>query len=792
MRLARVGRCRAQLQVVASSVFVFLASGASVTAQTGDLSKFFSALGGVADAPAGGNAAPAIGQRVLDSVYADDPSAEDAIREWYAKQDIRLPPPSTSNAGAARPAAPSTELLDMLRRGLQAKAGPHRVPAPLPPEYVDAVERYLKVMQKALPTADAGLARLREALLGLAGGPAADLVGGADNPEWSVRGCTVAEVMNATRPFTEYLIAKTAEGLRQKVKFLTDRSKKTPNPSTAGSVSNIEKAGQQHISGLRDNLRVWGPGNPPFLAARKSDEIVGGNYHQARWHYQAGRGIVERMANTVVMPSLPWDEWSSQILSAVSSGTDDLSVLAPFYAPVAVERHEKLLAIKAWIDALRARGCSGHADLVRAIASAKLAVGEEYASLGKMQPSSYWKEFGLPTPTLKNRPTADERIGRDRGPQVEAALLPERVDSILGPMPRPPSQSAPTSSANDPRGSTPSRQPGGQTPPGSASSPGFGPQAGGGSQPAGSLPTSPGRGATNRPGGLQPPGGSPAVGPNRGQGGKPSTVPQNQGSDRLHSLDRPPAQPIVAGGDRPGTWISIGGVGSWPQRDLAGFWRYSGYAGTEELNAILIRTSPDLRHFDGYSVRDGKVSGRTIDMNRDGRSNGWKGKILLALIHPKGACPHWSDGGFLIQPGSVKFSGVAFWPRTSVEQKCERKGDIDVVRPQVERIVLTAFHPIVADKYIHLIGVPAGGSTSAQYQAGVEFRCDTRGLPPLTPKVIASAGRVISLGEPCRYQLVVSTPGSYDIKIEFHDEKGTVLHADHLRADVPPIPGLTG
>jgi hypothetical protein len=91
-----------------------------VAAQGGDLSKFFSVLGGMSGADGNGNAARAIGERIVEAVYPDDPAAEDAIRDWYAKQTIRLPPPSPAGDAAAKPPAPSAELLDLLSRASTA------------------------------------------------------------------------------------------------------------------------------------------------------------------------------------------------------------------------------------------------------------------------------------------------------------------------------------------------------------------------------------------------------------------------------------------------------------------------------------------------------------------------------------------------------------------------------------------------------------------------------------------------------------------------------------------------
>jgi hypothetical protein len=247
-------------------------------------------------------------------------------------------------------------------------------------------------------------------------------------------------------------------------------------------------------------------------------------------------------------------------------------------------------------------------------------------------------------------------------------------------------------------------------------------------------------------------------------------------------------QPAPEGGDSPGTWISVAGVGSWPQPDLAGFWRT---LGTKTISATLVRTSPDGRHFDGYVVRDGKVRGAWLDMDRDGQSAGWKGKVLVAQEpNPPGYCPHWVRGALLIEPAAPIY-GV-WWSKRRTVETCKDTDEPSSGRFTLERVVLTNFQPLVPGKFIHLIGVPAGGSTSAQYQAGVEFRCDTSGLQKLTPKVSVSAGRVVDTGEACRYQLVVDKPGSYDITVEFRDADDKAVHTDRLRADVPPIPGLTG
>jgi hypothetical protein len=121
---------------------------------------------------------------------------------------------------------------------------------------------------------------------------------------------------------------------------------------------------------------------------------------------------------------------------------------------------------------------------------------------------------------------------------------------------------------------------------------------------------------------------------------------------------------------------------------------------------------------------------------------------------------------------------------------CKATSEPDGGPIRLERVVATNFEALLPGKFIHLIGVPAGGSTAAQYKAAVRFSCAGSGLPFGTPKVTVSGGTVVQRGELCTYELVVDRPGGYEIAVEFTSVDGEIIHTDHLHADVPPIPGL--
>jgi hypothetical protein len=380
-------------------------------------------------------------------------------------------------------------------------------------------------------------------------------------------------------------------------------------------------------------------------------------------------------------------------------------------------------------------------------AAIAFAIGDERATLDAI-PVDYWNAFNLPRPITGQStyqwPGVLDAASFDKELASDALLggfSTDRVDSILGPLPPMPvfdaeGRLASSSPADDSESSA-------RLPPDRPTADGSDHRENGSSDDI-----------DRRPDGT-------------------TTAAQLAASGNLSLAGR--------------TWLSAGGVGDWPQTTLAGFWRSSDIEGSDHT---LVATNPDGSHFDGIVVEESGPSGPWLSMDRDGTTNGWRGTASVALRDPAGACPHWVPAVFAIRPGAMTINGA--WGGKKVDpDDCKETNEPDNGPLRLERVVATTFKPLIPGKFIHLIGVPAGGSTSAQFKAAVAFSCAESALPLGAPKVTVSGGAVVETDE-CAYQLVVDRSGGYDITIEFSDARGEVIHTDHLHADVPPIPGLGG
>jgi hypothetical protein len=267
--------------------------------------------------------------------------------------------------------------------------------------------------------------------------------------------------------------------------------------------------------------------------------------------------------------------------------------------------------------------------------------------------------------------------------------------------------------------------------------------------------------------------------------------PAAESDDVARAPRSPRVSPGQGGGapaDGTGTWLTAAGLGQRTQPDLDGFWRTEG---SRETFLTRIELSSDGKSFTGRSIIDGKLRGPWLEFRQDGGPTTWTGRVLIALLEPKGACPKWRPGRFLIRPGEPRQQGI--WRGKKVNPAtCEDTPDPDEGVVPLERQVLASFQAIVPGKFIHILGAPAAGPQAAQYSAAVELSCRLDGLPVADVKVSTSSGRLVQLGKPCRYQLVVPKAGTYELRVDYLDAAGTVMHRDYLRAEVPPIPGLGG
>lgn len=485
----------------------------------------------------------------------------------------------------------------------------------------------------------------------------------------------------------------------------------------------------------------------PLSDAAALDRLSGGTYWTARWHqYHAGIRVrhVMRFAGAPTM-------YEGQIGLRDLPPAGDLAgpggrQATPEELRAALQgyfdvRLRTLEAIAEWIGRLDARGCDGTADHVRFLATLHFGFGDEYQRLRAMG-RPHWAAFNAEGyyDSISGRPVGI--ISSTRSEAIETALAPPvPVESILGPLSPAPADQPPTL-----------------------------------------LPDTEDRLVDIAD--ARPPLAPPGPNDERPRAPEPEAAAGWDAPIRANPRLVPGSpNPTASAGD--GTRIAPNGIGSWPQPELAGFWRF---AGIEDSTVTLLRVDSDGAHFEGWVVRDGAIDRMWLDMTREGETSGWRGSVHISLREPEGACPRWTQGVFIIEPAAKVLSGAWAGPRIE-PSTCAETNEPHGAPIQLDRVVATTFQPIVPGKYIHIIGAPAVGPNPAQYSAAIEFACNVDGLAVASHRVTVSSGRLVDMGA-CRYQLLLDSPGPYDIAVEFLDAAGEGLHTDRLRADVPTIPGL--
>lgn len=485
----------------------------------------------------------------------------------------------------------------------------------------------------------------------------------------------------------------------------------------------------------------------PLADAAALDRLSATGYWTARWQqYHGGLRANQILRSAVWVLHRERDRGLRRIPDFFAPPSPDR------HLPTAVEvrdalrgyldlRSRVLGEIAVWLQRLEARDCTGVAAFVHFRAARILSVDEEYRQLRALG-RRYWEAFAEGYFFDANlRQTIGSGLG-DRAGEVEAAVptLPS-VASYLGPLPAMPTD-APVALTPTSDGA---------------------PEAGAAAaQPA--LP------------------GDPPL--STGEASNP-TAANWDAPVAANPLPVPGAShpPIATEGNR--TFVSARGLGSLAQPDLAGFWRSSGL---DESNLTLIAVDQAGEQFEGFVVLDAALMGTWIDMAREGETTGWRGQVHIALREPAGACPRWTQGVFIVEPGSAILNGA--WAGQEIDPAtCAETDEPEGAPLLLERVIATTFQPIVPGKYIHLVGAPGAGPTPTQYAAAVEFACAMEGLAVAGHRVSTTGGRIVERAA-CRYQLIVDSPGSYDIAVEFLDAQDSVLHTDRLRAEIPAIPGL--
>lgn len=678
-----------------------------------------------------GKSGPEIGAAVSRSIYSDDPAIEQAIAKFYAD----LKPVNTNREPTLSPEpAPSPDILALFDQARAASSGLLRPEPALPAEYLAAVDRALS---RTLANE-----RLRQMFR------TSWLEGfDAPGPNWQP----------VFRPSRDPAGGTSALGSVVRVPGCTVSdvtAALAPFEAAVVRLAGDDAAAiKRHFDGYRPDV-----GQPALALAHDLDALSGGNYWTQRWHAKAAH----LMVGVVSIGGILYDAIFAAKNAALEAERNQGKALtvqaaAPFYAKVTELRRELLLAIRDLISALRARGCEDQADRVHVLAAESFAVGEERRAYERMDPN-IWRTRNVYPPTFDDVLTPQwirylrSSVYLADGP-ADALITGPDVSAVLGPLPE---IKALSRSVAD------------LTP------------------------------ASKRP--LQDfiDAGDPI---DFSLERSAEDTREGENDDQDDSWERPDRRGQFAmegarrgqlGGSVRGapTWLSAAGMGAWPQPDLGGFWKTDGIADAEG-QITLIEVTDEGSKFTGRIVEKGELHGYWIRMEKDGAAHAWRGEISIAQLPiPPGRCPRWTRGAFLTPPAAHIINGA--WTAKKVDpDTCDETEEPEHGLVKLERVVATGFQPIIPGKYIHIIAVPGGGSTAAQYKAAVEFKCSTAGLPPVEPRITVSAGEIVAGKEPCRYQLVVTAPGSYDITVEFHDSAGKVLHRDFLRADVPPIPGLT-
>jgi len=676
-----------------------------------------------------GKSGPEIGAAVSRSVHSDDPAIEAAITEYYANLDAV----ETAREPRRSPSpVPSSDTLALFNQALAASPALARPEPALPAEYIAAIEKTVSESH-----ANEQLRQLIQTLL---------LEGfDAPLPNWQ-------PVFKPGRDPADGTSA--LGGVAGMTGCTIDDVRMALAPFKAVAVSLSEDAGVlAHFDSHQPSI-----GQPSLALAHDLDALSGGSYWTQRWHAAATQLMLKAIDVNFIFYDAIFRANDALWDAVINQGSPlTVQAAAPLYEKVMESRRALLFAIRDLISTLRARGCEDQADQVHVHAAQVYAVGEERKRFEGMDPD-IWRTRGFdpPTPHWVPQWITYLRSASDLADGTADALItgPE-VGEVLGPVPE---VKASSRSAAE------------QAPRAEAVLPDITDF-----QHLQIVPDPEGRTTEDARGDEDD-----------------EEVDSWERSDRGGELameGAPRLQPSGADGE-PSTWLSAAGMGTWPQPDLGGFWRTEGIVDAEG-QITLIEVTDDRGRFTGRIVENGELHGDWIRMEKDGSSHAWRGEISIAQLPiPPGRCPRWTRGAFLTPPAALRINGA--WTAKKVDpETCEETEEPDHGLVRLERVVATSFQPIIPGKYIHVIAVPGGGSTAAQYKAAVEFRCTTTGLPPVEPAITASAGEIVAGAEPCHYQLVVTAAGSYDITVEFKDSAGKVLHRDVLRADVPPIPGLT-
>ena len=247
------------------------------------------------------------------------------------------------------------------------------------------------------------------------------------------------------------------------------------------------------------------------------------------------------------------------------------------------------------------------------------------------------------------------------------------------------------------------------------------------------------------------------------------------------TLSPPPAPPVAVNGR---TWLSATGIKDRPQ-DIDGVWEFEN--GTTPLRWLV--NSPADRFVD-HPMPSRDLAIKSIQMHSIGRQR-WEGSIyVVPATYNCPALDRWVPGSVEFDPNNI--SGHFEWYSKMVKSDCSGFTDEpDSPSNPIKRYIGVSFVPIVAGKYIEIVGSPAVGDRAAQFKAAVRLIARYEALTPAGVRTFADHGTITLIDKAnSTYQFLTDQSGAHELRFEAVGGDGQVFHIDRVRIDVPGISGV--
>ncbi len=241
------------------------------------------------------------------------------------------------------------------------------------------------------------------------------------------------------------------------------------------------------------------------------------------------------------------------------------------------------------------------------------------------------------------------------------------------------------------------------------------------------------------------------------------------------------AEPVNVNGS---TWLTATEIRN-REQDLEGVWTEDGI----DPPLWWVTVSPDGTLEDHpMPSRDPTLA--SIKMKRFINS-AWRGEVYVCPRN--GQCPNlcrWVEGS--LQIGENNLSGVVDWRGKQSKTDCsgfQDEPDSGVIN--MKRFVGVSFTPLVAGKYMELVGAPAVGNQSAQFKAAARLTALYESLSPAEVRTVADRGSITLIDKAKgTYQFQADQSGTFELRFELLGNDGNVFHTDRVRIDIPGIPGV--